>query len=233
MQGPGNVGNRAGAEAASLPPPPPAPTPSGTGRAPAPTPQPAGPCAWRPPPSRSPAPCPRAAPAPRPTPCWVSAAWLGERGMAASQCPAVPRSAALLSRAPTPPPPRPAPSAAVILGGGAGTRLYPLTKNRAKPAVPIGGAYRLVRQHLTFLGCSAAGACSVDFGGMRGSFVHYGSAHGGAGKGDDSRSCSGVAASGCAMLAFMPCHEPLRCPHLRASPCAPRFCRRPLETNTG
>lgn len=34
--------------------------------------------------------------------------------------------------------------AAVILGGGAGTRLYPLTKQRAKPAVPIGGAYRLI-----------------------------------------------------------------------------------------
>ena len=33
---------------------------------------------------------------------------------------------------------------AVILGGGAGTRLYPLTKQRAKPAVPIGGAYRLI-----------------------------------------------------------------------------------------
>eukprot|EP00899_Mesostigma_viride_P022541 jgi/Mesvir1/3471/Mv11964-RA.1 len=32
----------------------------------------------------------------------------------------------------------------VILGGGAGTRLYPLTKMRAKPAVPIGGAYRLI-----------------------------------------------------------------------------------------
>lgn len=32
----------------------------------------------------------------------------------------------------------------MILGGGAGTRLYPLTKNRAKPAVPIGGAYRLI-----------------------------------------------------------------------------------------
>ena len=34
--------------------------------------------------------------------------------------------------------------AAVILGGVAGTRLYPLTKSRAKPAVPIGGAYRLI-----------------------------------------------------------------------------------------
>eukprot|EP00803_Ostreobium_quekettii_P010484 evm.model.scf_759EXC.1 EVM.evm.TU.scf_759EXC.1 scf_759EXC:10418-14725(-) len=33
---------------------------------------------------------------------------------------------------------------AVILGGGAGSRLYPLTKSRAKPAVSIGGAYRLV-----------------------------------------------------------------------------------------
>jgi glucose-1-phosphate adenylyltransferase len=33
---------------------------------------------------------------------------------------------------------------AVILGGGQGTRLYPLTKLRAKPAVPIGGKYRLI-----------------------------------------------------------------------------------------
>lgn len=33
---------------------------------------------------------------------------------------------------------------ALILGGGAGTRLYPLTKERAKPAVPIAGNYRLV-----------------------------------------------------------------------------------------
>lgn len=32
----------------------------------------------------------------------------------------------------------------VILGGGQGTRLYPLTKSRCKPAVPIGGKYRLV-----------------------------------------------------------------------------------------
>jgi glucose-1-phosphate adenylyltransferase len=33
---------------------------------------------------------------------------------------------------------------ALILGGGQGTRLYPLTKLRAKPAVPIGGKYRLI-----------------------------------------------------------------------------------------
>lgn len=33
---------------------------------------------------------------------------------------------------------------AIILGGGAGTRLYPLTKLRAKPAVPVAGKYRLI-----------------------------------------------------------------------------------------
>jgi glucose-1-phosphate adenylyltransferase len=33
---------------------------------------------------------------------------------------------------------------AVILGGGAGTRLYPLTSTRSKPAVPVAGKYRLV-----------------------------------------------------------------------------------------
>ncbi|MBN1163978.1 MAG: glucose-1-phosphate adenylyltransferase [Candidatus Krumholzibacteriota bacterium] len=32
----------------------------------------------------------------------------------------------------------------VILGGGRGTRLYPLTKNRSKPAVPLAGNYRLI-----------------------------------------------------------------------------------------
>ena len=33
---------------------------------------------------------------------------------------------------------------AVILGGGAGNRLYPLTQQRSKPAVPLAGKYRLV-----------------------------------------------------------------------------------------
>ena len=33
---------------------------------------------------------------------------------------------------------------AVIMGGGAGTRLFPLTKERSKPAVPLGGKYRIV-----------------------------------------------------------------------------------------
>jgi glucose-1-phosphate adenylyltransferase len=33
---------------------------------------------------------------------------------------------------------------AVILGGGRGTRLFPLTLQRSKPAVPIGGKYRLI-----------------------------------------------------------------------------------------
>ncbi len=33
---------------------------------------------------------------------------------------------------------------AIIMGGGAGSRLFPLTKERAKPAVPLGGKYRLV-----------------------------------------------------------------------------------------
>jgi glucose-1-phosphate adenylyltransferase len=33
---------------------------------------------------------------------------------------------------------------AMVLAGGRGTRLYPLTKDRAKPAVPFGGKYRIV-----------------------------------------------------------------------------------------
>ena len=33
---------------------------------------------------------------------------------------------------------------ALILGGGVGSRLYPLTEQRSKPAVPVGGKYRLI-----------------------------------------------------------------------------------------
>ncbi len=33
---------------------------------------------------------------------------------------------------------------ALVLGGGRGTRLFPLTHHRSKPAVPIGGQYRLI-----------------------------------------------------------------------------------------
>ncbi|RME70683.1 MAG: glucose-1-phosphate adenylyltransferase, partial [Planctomycetota bacterium] len=33
---------------------------------------------------------------------------------------------------------------AIVLGGGRGTRLDPLTRERAKPAVSLGGRYRLV-----------------------------------------------------------------------------------------
>ena len=32
----------------------------------------------------------------------------------------------------------------LVLGGGQGTRLFPLTHRRSKPAVPIGSKYRLV-----------------------------------------------------------------------------------------
>jgi glucose-1-phosphate adenylyltransferase len=31
-----------------------------------------------------------------------------------------------------------------ILGGGQGSRLWPLTQNRAKPAVPVAGKFRLI-----------------------------------------------------------------------------------------
>ena len=33
---------------------------------------------------------------------------------------------------------------AMVLAGGEGKRLYPLTRDRAKPAVPFGGRYRLI-----------------------------------------------------------------------------------------
>jgi glucose-1-phosphate adenylyltransferase len=39
---------------------------------------------------------------------------------------------------------KPASVLAIILGGGRGSRLFPLTKERSKPAVPLAGKYRLV-----------------------------------------------------------------------------------------
>lgn len=44
---------------------------------------------------------------------------------------------------------------AIILGGGQGTRLFPLTATRSKPAVPIGGKYRLIDVPIS--GCLHAG----------------------------------------------------------------------------
>ena len=35
-------------------------------------------------------------------------------------------------------------SLSLIMGGGRGSRLYPLTKSRSKPAVPVAGKYRLI-----------------------------------------------------------------------------------------
>ncbi len=44
---------------------------------------------------------------------------------------------------------------AIILGGGQGSRLFPLTQTRSKPAVPIGGNYRLI--DIPVSGCLHAG----------------------------------------------------------------------------
>jgi glucose-1-phosphate adenylyltransferase len=51
-----------------------------------------------------------------------------------------------LARMPTPslPPGTTQRTLAIVMGGGAGTRLFPLTKDRSKPAVPLGGKYRIV-----------------------------------------------------------------------------------------
>src|SRR5215467_1265010 len=48
---------------------------------------------------------------------------------------------------------------AIIMGGGAGTRLFPLTKDRAKPAVPLGGKYRIV--DISISNCLNSVLCSI------------------------------------------------------------------------
>jgi glucose-1-phosphate adenylyltransferase len=47
----------------------------------------------------------------------------------------------------------------LILGGGVGTRLFPLTKERSKPAVPLGGKYRLI--DITVSNCINSGLHSI------------------------------------------------------------------------
>ena len=47
----------------------------------------------------------------------------------------------------------------IILGGGAGSRLYPLTKKRAKPAVPLGANYRLI--DIPVSNCINSGGCTA------------------------------------------------------------------------
>lgn len=49
---------------------------------------------------------------------------------------------------------------ALILGGGRGTRLYPLTKKRAKPAVPLAGKYRLI--DIPISNCLHSGIDKID-----------------------------------------------------------------------
>src|SRR5213083_2461243 len=48
---------------------------------------------------------------------------------------------------------------AIIMGGGAGTRLFPLTKDRAKPAVPLGGKYCIV--DISISNCLNSGLRSI------------------------------------------------------------------------
>ena len=53
---------------------------------------------------------------------------------------------------------------AIIMGGGAGTRLFPLTKDRAKPAVPLGGKYRIV--DISISNCLNSGLRSISEAGL-------------------------------------------------------------------
>src|SRR5438876_1907122 len=48
---------------------------------------------------------------------------------------------------------------AIIMGGGAGTRLFPLTKDRANPAVPLEGKYRIV--DISISNCLNSGLRSI------------------------------------------------------------------------
>ena len=47
----------------------------------------------------------------------------------------------------------------IILAGGSGTRLYPLTRDRSKPAVPLAGKYRIIDFPLA--NCANSGITTV------------------------------------------------------------------------
>ena len=51
---------------------------------------------------------------------------------------------------------------AILLAGGAGERLHPLTRDTAKPAVPFGGAYRIIDFPARLLPVSFAGQGLLD-----------------------------------------------------------------------
>ena len=53
----------------------------------------------------------------------------------------------------------------IIMGGGQGSRLFPLTRERAKPAVPLAGMYRLVDIPISNCinsGSSTSWSCSLS-----------------------------------------------------------------------
>ena len=59
----------------------------------------------------------------------------------------------------------------IMLAGGAGERLYPLTKDCAKPAVPFAGAYRII--DITLSNCINSGLSQdFRFGSSDGTSLH-------------------------------------------------------------
>ena len=48
----------------------------------------------------------------------------------------------------------------MVLAGGQGSRLYPLTRDRAKPSVPFGGVYRII--DFTLSNCLNSGLCKIN-----------------------------------------------------------------------
>ncbi len=60
---------------------------------------------------------------------------------------------------------------AVILAGGMGSRLSPLTDDRAKPAVPFGGKYRII--DFTLTNCLHSGYYARYWFSLNTNHIHY------------------------------------------------------------